>query len=59
MQFLGIEIDPEKNKNKEIKLSPDGSKVTVLRIPTNEELLIALDTNAIVEEILLNKESIK
>ena len=48
MQFLGLNMDPEKNKNKEIELSPEGDKVKVLRIPTNEELVIALDTEEIV-----------
>ena len=59
MDFMGISIDPEKNMKKEFVISPQGSKVTVLRIPTNEELLIAMDTHAIVEEILVNKDSVK
>jgi acetate kinase len=59
MQFLGIELDLDKNKTKDYFISTKSSKVNVLRIPTNEELLIALDTNAIVEEIILNKESVK
>jgi acetate kinase len=59
MDFLGISIDPEKNKTKDFVISPEGSKVAVMRIPTNEELLIAMDTSAIVEEMLINKDSIK
>lgn len=55
MQFLGLNMDPVKNKNKEIELSPEGDKVKVLRIPTNEELVIALDTEEIVS--LLSKDS--
>lgn len=55
MKFLGIELDTEKNKNKEILLSKDNSSAAVLRIPTNEELVIALDTYSIVKEILEKK----
>ena len=46
MDWLGIELDNEKNKirGKEKELSKDGSKVKVLLIPTNEELMIARDT---------------
>jgi acetate kinase len=50
MEFLGIELDEEKNKNKEENLSKDSSRVAVLRIPTNEELVIAMDTSEIVNE---------
>jgi acetate kinase len=45
--FLGIELDPEKNaaRSKEPRvISTDGSKVTVLVVPTNEELAIARQT---------------
>ncbi len=50
LQFMGIEIDPEKNKirGEERIVSPDGAKVKVLVIPTNEELMIAKDTAALV-----------
>jgi len=50
LEFLGIELDASKNKNKENIISSDSSKVKVFRIPTNEELVIALDTAKIVEE---------
>jgi acetate kinase len=50
LEFLGIELDQVKNKNKENIISKDSSRVKVLRIPTNEELVIALDTEKIVEE---------
>ena len=48
---LGIKIDPLKNKirGKETIISPDDSKVSVLLIPTNEELMIARDTYQIVK----------
>ncbi len=50
LEFLGVKIDPEKNKirGQEIDISADGAKVRVLVIPTNEELVIARDTYAIV-----------
>ncbi|MCK9426156.1 MAG: acetate kinase [Ignavibacteriaceae bacterium] len=51
LEFLGIEIDEEKNKAKKNELSKEGSKVHVLRIPTNEELVIAMDTAEIVSAL--------
>ena len=51
LDFMGIKIDEEKNKNGEINISSSDSKVTVFRIPTNEELVIALDTQKIVERL--------
>jgi acetate kinase len=46
LEFLGVKIDPEKNKvrAKEAIVSNDDSKVKVMVIPTNEELMIAKDT---------------
>lgn len=46
MDFLGINIDEEKNnvRGKDAVISKDDSKVKVLLIPTNEELMIARDT---------------
>ena len=46
MSFLGAAIDKEKNKvkGKEADISADDSKVKVVVIPTNEELVIARDT---------------
>ncbi len=46
LAFMGIEIDPAKNTGKrdEGVISSDASKVTVMVIPTNEELAIAKDT---------------
>ena len=49
--FLGIELDELKNQNSEEIISKDKSKVTVMRIPTNEELVIAMDTARIVSEV--------
>lgn len=50
LEFLGIKIDDEKNNSpeKEKVITTDDSKVKVLVIPTNEELVIALDTAEIV-----------
>ncbi len=51
MEFLGIKLDPELNKNPEGEaiISSEDSKTKVLRIPTNEELVIAMDTEQIVK----------
>jgi acetate kinase len=52
MDGLGLKIDDEKNKNmggKESNISTSDAKVQTLVIPTNEELVIALDTQRIVE----------
>lgn len=52
MDYLGIEIDESKNevRGKERVISPDSSEVKVMVIPTNEELVIAEDTEKIVKE---------
>ncbi|MCX7797427.1 MAG: acetate kinase [Melioribacter sp.] len=52
MEYLGIKLDEYKNENVngECLISSDDSKVKVFRIPTNEELVIALDTEKIVTE---------
>ena len=51
--FLGVNVDGGLNTSpdKEKIISSDGSKVKVLVIPTNEELVIALDTMKIVTEM--------
>lgn len=51
MEYLGIQIDKEVNnfKGQLKKISTPDSKVEVWVIPTNEELLIARDTLAMVE----------
>ncbi len=51
LKFLEIELDELKNKNADEMISKDNSKVAVMRIPTNEELVIALDTAKIVSEL--------
>ena len=51
LEFMGIKIDPEKNKvrGEEIDISAPDATVRTLVIPTNEELMIAMDTAAIVK----------
>ena len=47
MEFFGIKLDEEKNKSIrgiEALISTDDSRVKVVVIPTDEELMIALDT---------------
>ena len=46
LEFLGVKFDSEKNKvrGEEAVISADDSKVTVVVIPTDEELMIATDT---------------
>ena len=49
-EYLGAKLDPEKNKTRqEAVISTDDSKVKICVIPTDEELIIARDTLAIVE----------
>ena len=49
LEYMGIKMDPEKNKvrGKEALVSTDDSKVKIFIIPTNEELMIAMDTAAL------------
>ena len=51
LEYMGVKLDAEANKQrgKELVLSTEDSKVKVLLIPTNEELMIAMDTAAIVK----------
>ena len=58
LDYLGIKLDKEKNNAlasfKDVKdgfISADDSKVKVIVIPTNEELMIATDTKEIVEAL--------
>ena len=50
LEFMGVKLDDQKNRScraTEAILSADDSKVTVCCIPTDEELMIALDTQAL------------
>ncbi len=54
MEFLGIELDPKKNnglRSKEAVISTENSRVKVMVVPTNEELVIAEDTVKIVSQL--------
>jgi acetate kinase len=54
LKFMGLEFDFKKNeglKSKEAVISKPGSKITVMVVPTNEELVIAEDTMRIVSEM--------
>ena len=55
LEFLGVKLDNERNtfghSNVPVKLSSDDSAVAVYMIPTNEELVIAADTEKIVSEM--------
>lgn len=51
--YLGVKIDTEKNKvrGEEMVISTPDSKVKVVVIPTDEELMIASDTMAILKDM--------
>ena len=55
LEFLGVKLDKERNNfvhsSTPVKLSTDDSPVAVYMIPTNEELVIASDTEAIVKAL--------
>lgn len=50
MEYLGAKIDPVKNNTRQVEadVSSADSKVRILVIPTNEEIVIARDTKALV-----------
>lgn len=52
LTFMGVEIDPEKNnvRSEEKLVSRDSSKVKVYVIPTNEELMIAKETERLIKK---------
>ena len=52
LEFLGVEMDAEANKvrGEEAIISTPNSKVTVCVIPTDEELMIAKDTMALLKK---------
>jgi acetate kinase len=54
MEYLGLEFDKDKNtgsRGEEIIISKDGSRVIAMVIPTDEELVIAKDTEAIIRNM--------
>ncbi len=51
LEFMGVDYDNERNsssRGKELIITRPGSKVVVMVMPTNEELVIAIDTYNIV-----------
>ncbi|MDR3127280.1 MAG: acetate kinase [Tannerellaceae bacterium] len=53
MEYMGMKLDVEKNKSvqgTEAVISEAGSKVSIVVIPTDEELTIATDTLTIIEK---------
>ncbi|MDP4281113.1 MAG: acetate kinase [Bacteroidota bacterium] len=58
MGFLGIDFDAERNSmvhGHETVITRPGSKIDVMVVPTNEELVIAMDTYAIVKSKKVKK----
>lgn len=51
LAFMGVKIDEEKNncRGKEVEISTEDSAVKVFIIPTEEELMIAMDTAELVK----------
>ena len=52
MEWLGFEMDDVRNtglRGKEAVISKENSKVTVMVVPTDEELMIAMDTKGIIQ----------
>jgi acetate kinase len=49
LAWLGIELDPAKNnvRGKETKISKDSSKTQIWIVPTNEELIVARQTQQV------------
>ena len=49
LEYMGVKMDTEKNnvRGKEVEVSAADSKVKIFVIPTNEELMIAMDTAAL------------
>ena len=53
MEYMGLKLDVAKNKGmrgEEMVISTPDSKVTVIVVPTDEEFMIAADTQAVLEK---------
>jgi len=50
LEYIGVDLDIEKNKvrSEEVDVSKPNARCRVLVIPTNEELMIALETNDLI-----------
>ena len=50
LEFMGVKIDQDKNNTRgTVDISAADAKVKTLVIPTNEELMIAIDTKRLVQ----------
>lgn len=51
-EYIGLTIDPERNnvRGKDVKISTEASKVLAMTITTNEELVIAQDTQRLITQ---------
>ena len=49
MGWMGIGLDPQRNAANTRAISPEGAAVTVMVIPTNEELVIARAAQALAD----------
>jgi len=58
LEYMGVHLDVEKNKGfrSEGEINLPGSPVKVMVIPTNEELMIAVDTETIIREMKNRQE---
>jgi acetate kinase len=54
LQYLGAQIDREKNESNETVFSSDQSRVQLMAIPANEEMVIAEETYAILAKSMDN-----
>jgi acetate kinase len=55
-EYLGLEFDKDKNtgvRGEEKIISKDGSRVIAMIIPTDEELVIAQDTERIIKNSMI------
>ena len=50
LDYLGVKIDEEKNKNNELSIEAPDSKVKIAVIPTNEEIIIARDVMNVTQQ---------
>ena len=53
MEYLGIKLDKKRNEVRGVEqiLSTDDSKVKVVLVPTDEEIVIARDTQELVKDL--------
>jgi len=51
LEFMGVKLDPQKNANRKSEgiISADDSRVKVLVVPTNEEIIVARETARVIE----------